>query len=52
MRSSKAAMLVMALAALVATLFLKEIPLRTTNAAPTAGEGPVIEEPATPLALE
>ena len=51
-RASFFAMLVMALAALVATLFLKEIPLRTTNAAPTAGEGPVIEEPATPLALE
>ena len=51
-RASFFAMLVMALAALVATLFLKEIPLRATNAAPTAGEGPAIPEPATPLVLE
>lgn len=51
-RASFFAMLVMAIAALVATLFLKEIPLRTTNAAPTPGEGPAIAEPATPLMLE
>jgi hypothetical protein len=51
-RASFFAMLVMALAALVATLFLKEIPLRTTNAEPAAGEAPVVQEPATPLMLE
>jgi MFS family permease len=46
------AMLVMAVAALVATLFLKEIPLRTTNVEPAAGETPAVQAPATPLALE
>jgi MFS family permease len=52
LRASFFAMLVMAIAALVATLFLKEIPLRTTNVEPAAGEAPAVQEPATPLMLE
>jgi EmrB/QacA subfamily drug resistance transporter len=43
------ALLVMALAALLTTLFLKEIPLRTTNASPEKPGGAVEQVPATPM---
>jgi EmrB/QacA subfamily drug resistance transporter len=46
------AMFMMALAALVATFFLKEIPLRSTNVSPAAGEGAHVQEPAAPLMRE
>ncbi len=45
-------MIVMAVAGFVATLFLKEIPLRTTIASPEQGEDAATQEPITPLTVE
>jgi EmrB/QacA subfamily drug resistance transporter len=46
------AMIVMAVAGFVATLFLKEIPLRTTIASPEKRESAATPEPIAPLAVE
>lgn len=46
------ALLVMAVAGFVTTLFLKEIPLRTTIASPEKGENAPAHAPAAPMALE
>jgi hypothetical protein len=45
-------MIVMAVAGFVATLFLKEIPLRTTIASPEKSESAATPEPIAPLAVE
>ncbi len=52
LRASFFAMLVMAVAALVATFFLKEIPLRTTIASPEKGDATSAEASALPMAME
>jgi hypothetical protein len=52
LRASFIAMLVMAVAALVATAFLKEIPLRTTIASPEKDGATSAEASAMPLVME
>ncbi len=52
LRASFVALLVMAIAALVATAFLKEIPLRTTIASPEKGDATSADMPAMPMAME
>ncbi len=51
-RASFFAMLVMAIAALVATLFLKEIPLRTTITSSEKSDDTADHEPLRPMAVE
>ncbi|HEU5347727.1 MAG TPA: MDR family MFS transporter [Ktedonobacterales bacterium] len=46
------ALLVMAIAGFVTSLFLKEIPLRTTIASPEPGQAAPEHEPATPVVME
>jgi MFS family permease len=52
LRASFVALLVMAVAALVATAFLKEIPLRTTIASPETGDATPADMPAMPMAMD
>jgi MFS family permease len=52
LHASFIALLVMAVAALVATAFLKEIPLRTTIASPETGDATSADVSAMPMAME
>ena len=46
------ALLVMAIAGLITSIFLKEIPLRTTIASPEPGSGAAAQKPIAPIAME